>query len=70
MEVNTINVVTLAYLGDSVYEVYIREFLINKGYEIITITEDKLSTSLGLTSMSKTKKSICNKPILLIVVSK
>lgn len=26
-----INVITLAYLGDSVYEVYIREFLIKKG---------------------------------------
>lgn len=26
-----INVITLAYLGDSVYEVYVREFLIRKG---------------------------------------
>lgn len=26
-----INVITLAYLGDSVYEVYIREYLIRKG---------------------------------------
>ena len=28
----------------------------DKGYEILSITEDKLSTSLGLTSMSRTKK--------------
>lgn len=31
MEVNTINIVTLAYLGDAIYEVYIRETLIKKG---------------------------------------
>lgn len=31
MEVNTINVITLAYLGDAIYEVYIREKLIKKG---------------------------------------
>jgi len=34
----------------------VQSFLINKGYEIISITEDKLSTSLGLTSLSRTKK--------------
>ena len=31
MDVNTINIVTLAYLGDAIYEVYIREELIKKG---------------------------------------
>ena len=31
MDINTINIVTLAYLGDAVYEIYIREKLINKG---------------------------------------
>lgn len=31
MNINSINVITLAYLGDSVYEVYIREYLISKG---------------------------------------
>ena len=31
VDVNLINVITLAYLGDAVYEVYVREFLINKG---------------------------------------
>ena len=31
MNIDCINVITLAYLGDSVYEVYIREYLINKG---------------------------------------
>lgn len=32
MDVNTINIMSLAYLGDSVYEVYIRNKLISLGY--------------------------------------
>lgn len=31
MNVDLINVITLAYLGDSIYEVYIRDYLIKKG---------------------------------------
>lgn len=31
MDVNTINIVALAYLGDAIYEVFIREKLIKKG---------------------------------------
>jgi len=31
MEINSINVIALAYLGDSIYEVYIRESLLNSG---------------------------------------
>lgn len=31
MDINTINIITLAYLGDAVYEVFIREKLIIKG---------------------------------------
>ena len=31
MDLNLINVITLAYIGDAVYEVYVREYLISKG---------------------------------------
>ena len=37
MDVNTINVITLAYLGDAIYEIYIREKLIEQG--IIKVEE-------------------------------
>ena len=30
MDINLVNIITLAYLGDAVYELYIREYLINK----------------------------------------
>jgi len=31
MDVNLINVITLAYMGDAVYEIYVREYLIKNG---------------------------------------
>lgn len=31
MNLNLINVITLAYIGDAVYEVYVREYLVKKG---------------------------------------
>ena len=31
MDVNTVNIVALAYLGDAIYEVYIRDSLLKKG---------------------------------------
>ena len=31
MDLNLINVITLAYIGDAVYEVYVRDYLIRKG---------------------------------------
>jgi ribonuclease-3 family protein len=31
MDLNCINIISLAYLGDAIYEVYIRKYLINKG---------------------------------------
>ena len=31
MNVNEANVITLAYMGDAIYEVYIRQMLINLG---------------------------------------
>ena len=31
MDVNLVNIITLAYLGDAIYEVYVREYLIRNG---------------------------------------
>lgn len=33
MDINTINVITLAYIGDAIYEIYIREKLIEQGIQ-------------------------------------
>ena len=32
MDVNLINVISLAYIGDAVYEVYVRDYLIKNGF--------------------------------------
>ena len=31
MKANELNILALAYLGDSIYEIYVRKFLIEKG---------------------------------------
>lgn len=41
---------------DAENQLDVQSFLSNKGYEIISIIEDKLSTSLGLASISMSKK--------------
>lgn len=41
---------------DAESQLDVQSFLLNKGYEIISIKEDKLSTNLGLAAISTTKK--------------
>ncbi len=43
MDVKNINVLTLAYIGDAIYEVYVREFLIKQGiYKINTLHQEAI----------------------------
>lgn len=41
---------------DAETQIDVQSFLLNKGYEILSISEDKLSTSLGLAALSTSKK--------------
>ena len=41
---------------DAEKQIDVESFLLNKGYEVISIKEDKLSTSLGLASLASSKK--------------
>lgn len=41
MNINTINVIALAYLGDSIYEVYIRKKLIELGIQKVELLQKK-----------------------------
>ena len=41
---------------DAETQLDVQSFLLNKGFEIISIAEDKLSTSLGLASLSSSRK--------------
>ena len=53
MDVNLINVITLAYLGDSVYEVYIRNYLINKGIAKVDELQKEAINYVSAKSQSK-----------------
>lgn len=39
MDINTINIIALAYLGDSIYEVYIREKLLKLGIQKVELLQ-------------------------------
>lgn len=44
MEINSINIIALAYLGDSIYEVYIRESLLKKGlYKVDDMQKESIN---------------------------
>lgn len=56
MDINTINIVALAYLGDAIYELYIREELIRKGIskvEELTKEATKYVSAKGQASILK-----------------
>lgn len=57
MDINTINIITLAYLGDAIYEVYIREELIKQGIakvEDLTKEATKYVSAKGQATILKT----------------
>lgn len=53
MNVQMINVITLAYLGDAVYEVYVRNYLVKKG---IAKVEDLQKEAVKLVSAKSQNK--------------
>ena len=53
MNINEINVITLAYLGDSVYELYVREFLIKKGIAKVIDLQKEAINFVSAKSQSK-----------------
>lgn len=53
MDIRTINVISLAYLGDSVYEVYVREHLIKKGIALVEDLQREAIKYVSAKSQSK-----------------
>lgn len=59
-----INVIALAYLGDSVYELFIRDFLIKKGiYQVENLQKESLNY-VSAKSQARILKSLIEKNIL------
>lgn len=64
MDVNLINVITLAYLGDSVYEMYVREHLINNGIAKVEELQKEAVKYVSAKSQYKILTNLINNGIL------
>lgn len=60
MNVNEINVITLAYLGDAVYEVYIRNYLIRNGIAKVDELQKEAIRYVSAKSQSKILNFLIN----------
>ena len=60
MDIRMINVISLAYLGDSVYEVYIREHLIKKGIALVEDLQREAIKYVSAKNQSKILKWLIN----------
>ena len=64
MNVDLVNVITLAYLGDAVYEVYVRNYLIRKGIAKVEELQKEAINLVSAKSQSKILDYLINNNIL------
>lgn len=64
MDLNCINIVTLAYLGDAIYEVYIRKYLIEKGIAKVDELQKEAINYVSAKSQCKILNNLLNNNIL------
>lgn len=61
MNINEVNILALAYLGDSVYELYIRDYLIKKGiYKVNNLQKESLNYVTAVKQCDFINKNIDN----------
>lgn len=64
MKINLINVLVLAYLGDSIYESHVREYLINKGISNVKDLQIESLKYVSAKQQSKLLKMLLDNNIL------
>ena len=64
MEINSINIIALAYLGDAIYEVYIREKLLEKGIAKVDDMQKEAVKYVSAKAQSKILEDMINNNIL------
>ena len=64
MDVNLINIMTLAYLGDAIYEVYVREYLIKNGIAKVEELQKKAINYVSAKAQAKILDNLLEKSIL------
>lgn len=50
---SSLNVLTLAYLGDSIYEIYVREYLVKKGMVKVNLLQKEATNYVSARSQCK-----------------
>lgn len=58
VDVNTINIIVLAYLGDTIYENYVRRYLISKGINNVKDLQEESINYVSAKSQSKYLKEL------------
>lgn len=64
MNIDTINVIALAYLGDSVYEVYIRDMLIKKGIQKVELLQKEAICYVSANGQAKILRNLISNNLL------
>ena len=64
MDLNTVNVIALAYLGDSIYEVYVREELLRNGLVKVDDMQKQAIKYVSAKAQSQILKMLINENIL------
>ncbi len=64
MEINQINSLVLAYLGDSIYELLIREYFINKGINKVNVLQNNVIKYVSAKGQSKIINYLIDSSIL------
>ncbi len=60
MDVREINIIALAYLGDAIYEVYVREYLIRKGIAKVLDLQKEAIKYVSAKNQSKILEKLIN----------
>ena len=58
LDVNCINIIVLAYLGDTIYENYVRRYLINKGINNVKSLQEESINYVSALSQAKFVKEL------------
>lgn len=64
MDLNLVNVITLAYIGDAVYEIYIREYLVKKGIAKVEDLQKEAVNYVSAKNQCKILEWLINKNLL------
>ena len=64
MDVDLINIMSIAYLGDAIYEVYVREHLLNKGISKVDELQKQAVKYVSAKSQCKILEHLINNNLL------